>query len=289
MNCGISLSRLYVFVGAGLILLMTASETRAVSLEEVKHERHSSVAGLPEFARVGKAGQTIFILRGRLSKARAKQMSKLATSLHRDVSRRFLKGTDKSGLRPVDVCLFNSSEAYRKFVTEVVDDDTFQDDLGFYVPYRRLVVADIERNLGSLRHELVHVLLRDDLGSVPYWLDEGLASLYVSVKPTKKRLHFLVNYRLNQLRAARAAGRLPDFEKLASSDDRNVYGSNHRAYYSLAQFLLLYLERQGKLEKFVRRMLSKPASTKWQLAVLNEYFDFKKFLAWTEKLKIETR
>jgi len=289
MNQVISLSGLKALFGAQLILLMFAAGIGAVSLEEVKHERHSSVAGLPEFARIGKAGQTILILRGHLSKTRAKQMRKLASSLYRDVTRRFLKGTDKSGLRPVDVCLFDSSDAYRKFVSDVIGDDTFHDDLGFYVPYRRLVVADIERNQGSLRHELVHVLLRDDLGSVPYWLDEGIASLYVSVKPTKKRLHFLVNYRLNQLRAARAAGRLPDLKKLASSNDRNVYGSNHRAYYSLAQFLLLYLERQGKLEKFVRRMLSKPASTKWQLAVLDEYLDYKKFLAWTEKLKIETR
>jgi len=272
-----------------LILGMFAPEIGAVSLEEVKHERHSAVAGMPEFGRVGKAGQSILILRGHLSKTRAKQMQKLASSLHRDVSRRFLKGRDKSGLRPVDVCLFSSTEAYRKFVSDVIGDDTFHDDLGFYVPYRRLVVADIERNLGSLRHELVHVLLRDDLGSVPYWLDEGIASLYVSVKPTKKRLRFVVNYRLNQLRAARAAGRLPDLKKLASSNDRDVYGSNHQAYYSLAQYLLLYLERQGKLEKFVRRLLSKPASPKWQLAVLTQYIDYKKFLAWTEKLKIETR
>lgn len=271
------------------LLCVAAGPVLAVSLEEVKHERHRSVEALPELARIGAAGDTIFILRGRLSENRAKQTERIAREVHQDVKRRFLSGRDKSGLRPVDVCVFESSEAYRKFAKEVTGSDEYSADRGFFVPYRRLVVVDLGRGVGGLRHELVHGLLRDEFGTLPDWLDEGLAALYVTAKWTRKGYRFQVNFRLRQLRAARAAGSLPDLEELAASDDRDVYGANYEAYYSLARYLLLYLERQGRLEKFFAKIRSAPGSEKGQLKVLKQFVDYAAFLKWTDKLDIDAR
>lgn len=259
----------------------------AVSLEEVKHERHPSVQALPELARIGAAGDTIFILRGRLSKDRAKQTERITRQVHQDVKRRFLTSRDKSGLRPVDVCVLASSKAYRKFAKQVMGNDEYATDRGFFVPYRRLIVVDLGRGVGGLRHELVHALLRDEFGALPDWLDEGMAALYVTAKWTKKGYKFQVNFRLRQLRAARKAGRLPDLAKLAASDDREVYGKDYEAYYSLARYLLLYLERQGKLDKFFKKIRSAPRSTKGQLEVLRQFVDYGVFLRWTDELDKE--
>jgi len=271
------------------LLCMAGGQVFAVSLEEVKHERHRSVEALPELARIGAAGDTIFILRGRLSKNRAKQIERITRQVHRDVKRRFPGDRDKAGLRPVDVCVFATSKLYRKFAKEVMGSDEYGADRGFFVPYRRLVVADLGRGVGGLRHELVHALLRDEFGSLPDWLDEGLAALYVTAKWTKKGYRFQVNFRLRQLRAARGAGRLPDLEKLAASDDREVYGKNYEAYYALSRYLLLYLERQGRLGKFFEKIRSAPRSKEGQLKVLRQFVDYDAFLKWADGLDTETR
>jgi hypothetical protein len=268
---------------------MAAGPVLAVSLEEVKHERHRSVEALPGLARIGAAKDTILILRGHLSKNRARQIERIARRVHQDVKRRFPGKRDKTGLRPVDVCLFASTEPYRKFAKEVMSTDEYNTDRGFFVPYRRLIAVDLGRGVGGLRHELVHALLRDEFGTLPDWLDEGLAALYVTAKWTKKGYRFLVNFRLRQLRAARAAGRLPDLAKLAASDDRDVYGANYEAYYALSRYLLLYLERRGRLEKFFTKLRSAPRSKKGQLKVLEQFIDYDAFLKWTDGLGIEEK
>lgn len=269
------------------LLCMAAGQVLAVSLEEVKHERHRSVEALPELVRIGAAKDTIFILRGRLSKNSKKQAERIVRQVHQDVKRRFSGDRDKSGLRPVDVCVFASSESYRKFAKEVMGNDEYATDRGFFVPYRRLIVVDLGRGIGGLRHELVHALLRDEFGTLPDWLDEGLAALYVTAKWTKKGYKFQVNFRLRQLRAAREAGTLPDLAKLAASDDRDVYGKNYEAYYSLARYLLLYLDRQDRLEKFFSKIRSAPRSKEGQLKVLKKFVDYDAFLKWTDEIDTE--
>jgi hypothetical protein len=100
-------------------------------------------------------------------------------------------------------------------------------------------------------------------------------------------MRFRVNYRLGQLRSARKSGTLPDLETLAASDDRQVYGPRHRAYYSLARYLLLYLESRNTLKQFIDTLRSKPATADWQLEVLRRFIDFEAFLAWSDTLQID--
>jgi len=268
------------------VLLSFGLEALAVSLEEVKHERPPAVASLPEFARVGAQGDTILILRGRIPKKRAKRIEKLVRAIHREVKRRFLGKQDKSGLRPVELCLFESTRAYRRFVTEILGADHDQSDLGFYLPYRRLVAANLERGLRTLRHEMVHPMLEDDARWLfPHWMMEGLASLFDRVERTRKGFRFLTDHRLADVRAAIAAKTLPTLEQLAASDDRDVYGSNFRLYYGMGRYLLMYLDRKGELDKFVLAVRKAERKKGWQVKALRQFIDTKKFRVWIDSLK----
>jgi len=248
-------------------------------------ERHARVDREPVLVRIEEEGQTRIILRGVIKKKRARRMERLARAVQRDISRRFLTDKDKSGLPPVDLCLFASTRSNRAFVVEVFGEDYDSSDWGFYVPRRRLVVANIGASRGNLRHELTHALLDDDFPDIPAWLNEGLGSLYGSAVRTKKGFKFLVNYRLRHLRQALKAGLLPDLDELANSTRRDVYGLNSLAYYALSRYLLLYLDRRGKLDEFMTKLRQGPLTPARQLKILKEYVDYDAFIDWTKKLR----
>ena len=249
-------------------------------------ERHPTVQSLPEIARLQPPGDTVLILRGQLPRRLALRAERLARAVQTDVRRRFLSDRDKSALPPVDVCLFAGTAAYRRFVREVFGERYEFSDLGFYVPARRLVVANLGRSMGNLRHEMVHALIEDDFPDIPAWLDEGMGSLYGSARRAKRGFRFLVNYRLRHLRAARAAGALPDFPTLAASTRREVYGGRAPVYYALARHLLLYLESRGELEHFFAAMRAH-RDPDGHLATIERFVDRDALLAWTDGLRIE--
>jgi hypothetical protein len=251
--------------------------------------RHPRVSKEPVQALIEEDGQTRIVLRGRIGRQRAKEMERLARAVQRDVARRFLSGKDKSGLAPVDLCLFGSARSYREFVEDVFGEGYDVSDWGFYVPGRRLVVANIGASRGNLRHELTHALLDDDFPDIPDWLNEGLASLYGTAVQTKKGFRFLVNYRLRHLREALEAGLLPDLEELSNSTRQDVYGLNSLAYYALSRYLLLYLDHRGKLEEFVRELRQGHITPPDQLHLLEEYIDYDVFIEWTHKLRLKKR
>jgi hypothetical protein len=252
-------------------------------------ERHPRVEKEPVLARIEEKGQTRIILRGVIGKKRARRMEQLARAVQRDVSRRFLTDKDKSGLPPVDLCLFGSTRSYKAFVAEVFGEDYDSSDWGFYVPRRRLVMANIGASRGNLRHELTHALLDDGFPDIPAWLNEGLGSLYGSAVRTKKGFKFLVNYRLRHLRQALKAGLLPDLDELANSTRQDVYGLNSLAYYSVSRYVLLYLEHRGKLDEFVGKLRQGKLTPGRQLKILKEYVDYDAFIKWTKKLRIKPK
>ncbi len=249
-------------------------------------DRHPRVSKEPVLARIQADGQTRILMRGRIGKRRARRLERLARAVQRDVARRFLSSQDKSGLPPVDLCLFATTRSYRSFVGEVFGEGYDVSDWGFYVPRRRLVVANIGASRGNLRHELTHALLDDDFPDIPDWLNEGLGSLYGSAVRTKKGFRFLVNYRLHHLREALEAGRLPDLDDLASSTRRDVYGHDSLTYYAVSRYVLLYLDHQGKLEEFVRKLRQGPLNSGRQLEILKEYVDYDAFIEWAKKLRL---
>lgn len=50
-------------------------------------------------------------------------------------------------------------------------------------------------NVGTLKHELTHLLVRTNFGDIPPWLDEGLAALYEVSRQEGKYLRGLPNWR----------------------------------------------------------------------------------------------
>lgn len=267
-----------LFLGCSLFW----ADALAVTLEAKEPARAAAAADLPEVARVAGDSRTEFILRGRLSRRRVAEVTRLARQVMEDAQRRFLPAGG-SKLPPVDVCLFETAVEYRKFLQDALGPENREGDLGIYWRYRRTVVANLSTPLGNLRHELAHALVADALGPLPAWLDEGLASLYNEATWKDGACLLGRTHRLAQLRAARAAGKLPDLAGLAASGEREVYGENFRAYYSLGRFIALYLDEQKKLRPFVQA-IGKARAVEEQRAVLERYLDFTALLAWTERL-----
>ena len=256
-----------------------------VSLDEVRHELNPAVEALPVLGRFGLANQTRLVVRGQVSTAQARRLLKLIRVERADLFRRFGHGGDHSGTRPIQVCLFSGTAAYRVFVRSVFGPDTFEDDLGFFAPYQRLVGVDLRRGTAALRHELVHALLFDAPGRLPYWAEEGLASLYAGGKAgSKGSFTFQKDHRLDGLLNAKAANRLPGFDRLTASDDRQVYGLRWRSYYALGRFVMLYLPRRGKLTTFVAAARKAPKNPAVQLALLQAFVKPKPFWKWVDGL-----
>ena len=206
-------------------------------------------AALPELARVEGPGATVLVLRGELGRKRAPALVALARAVYADLGRRFLRADPDAEPRPVDVCLFATTAAYRAIAAEAVGGE-LPSELGFYLPGERLVLVNLERGLGNLPHEIAHPILEDDFPGLPAWMNEGIASLYGGSVATRAGVRFRVNYRHRHLRAAAAAGTLPGLDELAASSWADVHGEEAMTWYALARTVLLYLESRSELEAF---------------------------------------
>jgi hypothetical protein len=246
---------------------------------------HPAVERLPVIARID--GMTPVVLRGAIGGRRSGQLAKVARDVVRDVQRRFVPdgGTAERELPSVNVCLFDSDDDYRVFVGEVFGDGDHSPN-GFYIggPYR-IVVANVARGAGNLRHELVHPLLDDAWGDIPAWLNEGIASLYGTARRTGAGYRFLVNYRLRDLAAALAGERLPDLGELAASSRDQLYGDDAATWYALSRYLLLYLDQLGQLDTFYRSMWASDRTADMQLAILREHVELDAFVSWAKRLR----
>jgi hypothetical protein len=126
-------------------------------------------------------------------------------------------------------------------------------------------------------------LLGDDFPGIPSWLNEGIASLYGSSTATKRGMTFLVNYRLRDLQRALKAGTLPTIEQLATSTEAELYGRQAMVYYALSRYVLLYVERRGKLGQLYAELRAAKRSD--HAAVLARYVNEDSFRAWARKLR----
>jgi hypothetical protein len=281
-------SRVHIIALVGVFAaasgLATPPPAGAVSLEEQRHETPPAVAELPLLGRVGSGKQPRLVIRGRLSALVGRRLVRSVRAVHADVLQRLGAG-DASGRRAIQVCLFATTRDYKAFVQAVFGPHTFEDDLGFFSPYQRLVGVDLERRgEGVLRHELVHALLIDAPGKLPYWVEEGLAGLYVDAERTRAGFTFQAGHRLAELKRLHRAGRLPAFDDLAASDDRQVYGAGWRGYYALGRYVLLYLERRGELERFCRALRQGPRTPARQQRLLSRALSHDAFWEWVDGL-----
>jgi len=243
-----------------------------------------AVAALPVFATVEGAPAPVR-LRGQLSPRRQRQAERVAGWLVTDVRRRFLRQLPTATRPAVDVCLFEDDRSYGAFVVQLYGDDRGHSPLCFYLPAARLVVANLGRSVGNLRHELAHALIGDDFPAIPTWVNEGIGALYGSAHHRSSGYRFLVNYRLRDLHAAQRDHSLPDFEALVRSGPTEVYGAEAMTYYAASRYLLLYLDRQGMLGDFYRNLRDRGASPQLQLALLIAAVDEAAYHSWAARLR----
>jgi hypothetical protein len=219
------------------------------------------------------------VVRGELGKARSAELVSLVETVVADVERRFLARHDADP--PVTLLLYAEPGRYRDMARSLRD--PLVSELGFYLPDRRIAIANVGNSVGNLRHELVHPLLGDDFAGIPPWLNEGIASLYGSSRPTKRGMEFLVNYRLRDLQRALKAGTLPSVEQLATSTEAELYGTHGMVYYALARYVLLYVDRRGELGKLYAEL--RAAKRTDHADVLTRYVNEDSFRAWARKLR----
>ncbi len=246
--------------------------------------QHPAVARLPVIT-VLRGGASTLVIRGDVSPSRAKQIARSAAHTYGDFNRRFgVTSANSNKRRAVDICVFDGATKYQRAARAVFERDPFF-AIGFYMPSHRLVMVDTSRGLGNLRHEMIHPMVRDWWSEVPAWLDEGLASLYGSARYRRGRFRFLVNYRVRHFRRARARGSLPGLADLANSTYSDVHGPEERAFYAVARYLLLNLERRGLLRRFFSKMRARSPTPTQQYALLKSFIDYRRFVRWTTRLR----
>lgn len=267
---------------------LAPDEPRPAPVARRSAELRAAIAALPVIAHVDDLAPTPFVLRGHLDDSRAADMEKMARDIVADVARRFVGVGAAHGveLAPVDACLFEDDDSYAAFAAVAGDRDNM---MGFYLPRERLIVANLSRSVGNLRHELVHPLVGDDFRarsrSLPAWFNEGLGSLYGTSRVRTDRVTFLVNYRLRHVRKALKAGRLPTLADMANSGRGELYGRRSMTYYGTARYLLLYLDARGTLAAFYADLIAQDATVERQLELLKKYIDHRRFVRWTRRLK----
>lgn len=257
-----------------IVLVLLAGP--AVAESETKRVG-AMVSGLPELGKIER-GRARVTVRG-VAK-RPKEALAIADQVIADVGRRFT-AKDGDPHAEIQLCVLPDRDSYREAAGAF---DDIPSDWGFYRPDKRVAIANLGASIGNLRHELVHPLIGDDFPRIPAWLNEGIAALYGTAKWNGKRFEFLVNYRLKDLQNAIKDGSLPTIAQLAASRDADVRGNRAMTYYAMSRYVLLFVERQGKLSELYAE-LRDAKDRKDHVAILTRYVDDAKFILWAKKLR----
>lgn len=124
---------------------------------------------------------------------------------------------------------------------------------GYFSHADRALVMNIATGGGTLVHEIVHPYVGANFPECPAWFNEGLASLYEQSDERDGRIVGLTNWRLDGLQKAIRKTRVPSFEKLCRTTDRQFYDEDPGTNYAQARYLCYYLQEQGLLRKFYHR------------------------------------
>jgi hypothetical protein len=125
------------------------------------------------------------------------------------------------------------------------------------------------KHLGTMYHELFHLIIRTDLGDIPAFLDEGIASLYsVSSWNNGKLIGDHRPWRLDELKEARFATdillKIPSLDKLINYSWDEFDGQETKnvcqvaVNYALSNFLMIYLQEKNLLRELVTAFKDRP-------------------------------
>jgi hypothetical protein len=108
--------------------------------------------------------------------------------------------------------------------------------------------------IGTLAHELFHLMVRSNFGDIPPWLDEGMAALYEVSEIEDGQVRGIPNWRGLILREF--WGMQPSIEKLVQMDwdsfnnaEENFSIERQAANHAAARYFILYLQEKQKLRE----------------------------------------
>jgi hypothetical protein len=158
-------------------------------------------------------------------------------------------------------------------------------------------VSDIT-HIGTLCHELFHLMIRTDVGDAPPWLDEGMACIYETSKWNEDELLGEVqNWRIDVLKQARyemseKIPNLPEFLDFTWAQYDGIVANDictGAINYAYGKHLMLFCQQQGKLPELVTAVKNRIQFINETDAIFQSYADifekvFETDLATIEKL-----
>ena len=135
--------------------------------------------------------------------------------------------------------------------------------IGYSFPFDLSMVGILGgTQFGTLAHELFHLMVRNDFGDIPPWLEEGMASLYEVSESRGNYIAGVPNWRGKIL--AQFWRERPSIEQLVKMDWRSFDGTEKRQdsfagpedrrhfrrqaiNHATARYLMLYLQENKKL------------------------------------------
>lgn len=149
---------------------------------------------------------------------------------------------------------------------------SFRDDLS-------MVGAIPGHQIGTLLHELFHLVVRRDFGDIPPWLDEGISALYEVSVTRAGRTTGVPNWRGEVLKKLRE--KTPSLDRLVGMDwptfdnrrDRDL--GTQAANHATARYFALYLQDRGELVRVFQAFRERhpPRSDDGPAALLSDTLD----------------
>ncbi len=154
-------------------------------------------------------------------------------------------GLKTSGL-PVLARLFKDQASFQEYAKV---DAPHQQWLGGYFSYEsRWLVLHLEPDSGSLTHEYCHALIEDDIGILPPWISEGIASLYERYRLEGGRPMGERGSTLLDVKAGLLQNRVASLDLFLGFRGRQFYDPERvRLNYDVARAVCLFLQEKGVL------------------------------------------
>lgn len=151
----------------------------------------------------------------------------------------------------ITIWLFRDKTSYQQNVFDIFRSRPHT-PFGYYSPWRKVLVMNIDTGGGTLVHEIVHPFIAANFSECPSWLNEGLGSLYEQCSDNNGHIWGSTNWRLRGLQEAIKDEdyEMPTFEELCSTTTREFYDRDPGTNYAQARYLLYYLQQHGLLRKY---------------------------------------
>ena len=189
----------------------------------------------------------------------------------------------------ITTLLLKDEKTYRHWARQLFNDRDIA-FFGYYKPDKRTMVMNIRTGGGTLVHELTHALIVYDFPDVPTWFNEGLGSLHEQCNIGPARVVGLVNWRLPALQDAIRKGGLRPLGELVTK--RDFRGRLRGLNYAHARYFVMYMQKQGALEKFYRHFRAHHTGADADVKAIEHVFGKsidkvdKEFVAWVRTLRL---